>query len=118
MFATLFDHNPLHARLPAAVTADLALAGFFRTGEHNQRQSFFRAWHRKQNDGMQHIEIVENDPGKLVVLYESADSLGESLEERRPVAGVTLEDAIDCAVSLANDSCTVYYLSGPRALRG
>lgn len=118
MFPSLFDHNPLYARLPAAVMADLALAGFSRTGEHNQRQSFFRAWTRKKNDGMQHIEIVENAPGKLVVLYESADGLGESLEERQQVIGGTLEEAVDGAVSLANDSCTVYHLSGPKALRG
>jgi len=117
MLESLFDRNPLHARLPAGVMVDLALAGFARTGEHNQRQSFFRSWNRKQNDGLQHIEIVENGPGQLVVLYESADNLGESLETRRQVKGDSLENAVEVAVSLANDSCTVYNLSGLRALR-
>jgi hypothetical protein len=118
MFASLFGHHPLHARLPADVMTGLALAGFSRTGEHNQRQSFFRFWNRKKEEGAQHIEIVENAPGKMVVIYESANGQGDPLEERRQVAGATLEDAINGAVSLANDSCTVYYLSGPKALRG
>lgn len=113
----MFGHNPLHLRISAAVLAELAMAGFVRTGEHNQRQSFFRKFDVRPTDGTQHIEIVENGPDELVVVYESATAIGDSLEPRRLIAGDTLDKAVHAAVDFANDACTVYRLSGMQALR-
>jgi urease accessory protein UreH len=113
----MFGYNPLHQRIPATVLAELAMAGFVRTGEHNQRQSFFRKFDVRPDDGLQHIEIVENRPDELVVVYESATVYGDTLEPRRLIAGDTLDQAVHAAVDVANDASTVYRLSGMQALR-
>lgn len=115
----MFDPNPLYMRLPASILAELALAGFRRTGEHNQRQSFFRKWDPSLEFGLQHIEIVENRPDDLVVLYESSMPsrlVARGLEPRRVIEADDLNRAVELAVERANEALEVFQLSGVAAV--
>jgi len=114
----MFGHNnPLGPRLPAEVVAVARAAGFEVTGSHDHRQSFYRRTEDKGERLIQHIEVVQNSPTELVVMYESGDSYRSTVEDRIEIEGASLLDKMTQAVRHADESQVIYQFHGARALK-
>ncbi len=113
----MFGHtNPLRNKLSPKILALPVDAGFYMQGDHNQRQSFFRKVESQGKKGMQRIEIVENAPSDLVVIYESATEYGDTIEARIKIEAPSLLEALEKAVAHAEESFILAQFHGLSAM--